>query len=65
MSKQMNHAEYQRKCRKLTDEQLHYIIIDAAEAMEAWPDGENAGYYADEQHYAAMELKRRERRAAV
>jgi hypothetical protein len=59
MPKQMNHAEYQKNLRKKTVDQLIFIRDDAQAAMRAWPDGENAGYYADEMHYAAMELARR------
>ena len=57
--KQMNHAEYQKNLKKKNEDQLRYIIKDARETVEAMPMGENAGYYADEIHYAAMELKGR------
>ena len=33
---------------------------DCKAAIATMPDGYKAGYYADEIHYAAMELKRRE-----
>jgi hypothetical protein len=58
--KKMNHAEYQKKCRGLSDAQLRFIIRDAKEAIKAMPDNPNAGYYADEVHYAAMELRIRQ-----
>jgi hypothetical protein len=61
--KKMNHAEYQRKLKSKSIEELKYIIKDAREAEEAMPMGENAGYYADEQHYAAMEIAKREKNA--
>jgi hypothetical protein len=35
---------------------------DCREAIAAMPDGENAGYYMDEIHYCAMELRRREKK---
>lgn len=60
--KQMDHNEYPKRMKKLTGDQLRYTIQDAREAMLAMPDGENAGYYADEISYAAMELSRRARR---
>lgn len=65
MSKQMNHAEYQRKLKSKSEAQLRFIIQDARAAEEANPEGENAGYYADEQHYAAMELTKRTKNIAV
>jgi hypothetical protein len=62
--KQMDHAAYQRKCRGLPEASLRYILKDAKEAIDAQPFGENAGYYADEIHYAAMELRRRGQEAS-
>jgi hypothetical protein len=59
MKKIMNHAEYMKKVKKLSEAQLRFIIKDCNEAMDAMPDGENVGYYQDEIHYAAMELNRR------
>ncbi len=58
--KTMNHAEYQKNLKNKTVAELRFIAKDANEAMEAMPQGENAGYYADEVHYAAMELRNRE-----
>ena len=57
--KTMNHNEYMKACKTKTVEQLQFIREDASAAIRAMPFGENAGYYADEVHYAAMELKRR------
>jgi hypothetical protein len=59
MPKQMDHAAYQKRMKKASEASLRYILKDAREAIEAQPFGENAGYYADEIHYAAMELRRR------
>lgn len=59
MNKEMRHAEYQKKLKKLPLESLHFIIKDSKEAMGIWPDNPNNGYYQDEIHYAAMELRRR------
>lgn len=55
--KTMNHRAYQLSLRHKSVEELRFIIKDAGEAMRAMPNGENAGYYADEIHYAAMELR--------
>ena len=59
--KKMDHAAYQKALREKSEEQLRYAIRDAGEAIRAMPDGENAGYYADEVSYCAMELARRQR----
>ena len=57
--KRMDHAEYPRRCRSMTNEQLRYTAQDAHQAAEALPDGINAGYYWDEVHYCRAELRRR------
>lgn len=59
--KNMNHGEYQKMIRNKTDAQLQFIVKDAREALDAMPDGPNAGYYKDEMLYAAMELNQRDR----
>lgn len=64
MSKVMNHAEYCERLHGLPNAALRYIIKDAQEAIDAMPDGPNAGYYADEVNYAGMELKRRQKSMA-
>ena len=60
MQKHMDHAAYQRKMKRKTFAELMFIARDATEAAEAMPEGPNAGYYADEAHYALMEMKRRQ-----
>ena len=57
--KKMNHAEYQKKLRKVSVEALHYTIKDANEASQANHENENCGYYQDEVIYARAELARR------
>ena len=57
--KQINHTEYMKKVKTLTDDVLRYIIKDCQEAINAMPNGEKAGYYADEISYCSMELARR------
>jgi hypothetical protein len=56
---QIDHSAYQASLKGKSDDQLRFIIKDATEAMRAMPDGPKAGYYADEAHYAGMELSRR------
>jgi len=59
MSKQMDHAEYEAKVTTMSDSALLFTIQDAKEAVDAMPFGENAGYYTDEMHYCAAELRNR------
>ena len=59
---QINHATYQAKVKTMSVEALRFTIADARAAIVAMPDGPKAGYYIDEIHYCAMELRARERR---
>ncbi len=61
-AKQMDHAQYMLKVRKMSDSSLRYVLEDAKQACLTHPDGINAGYYADECHYCAMEITRREKK---
>lgn len=56
---QINHSEYPKKLKRLDEDSLRFIMTDAREAMQANPEGEKAGYYADEINYCADELARR------
>ena len=56
----LNHADYMKKVKTLSIEQLKYIIKDCQEAIEAMPNNPKNGWYADEVCYCGMELKRRE-----
>ena len=58
---QINHTEYMKKVKTLPYESLLYIIKDCQETLAVNPNCEKAGYYADEIHYCAMELKRRQK----
>lgn len=60
MKKVMNHGAYQKRVKGLTDAELAFSIKDCKEALAAMPEGENAGYYQDEIHYLAAEVKARE-----
>jgi len=59
---QIDHTEYQKRVRSLTYAGLYYTIRDCKSALEAMPDGEKAGVYADEISYCSAELKRRNKR---
>lgn len=59
---EIDHAAYQAKVKTMSVEALRYTIADARAAIDAMPDGPKAGYYGDEIHYCAMELRDRERR---
>lgn len=59
MRKMMDHGAYQEGLKVKSEAALRYIIKDANEAISANPDGVNAGYYADEIHYAHAELRKR------
>jgi len=61
-TKQMDHAEYQRRVQTMTTDALLYTIRDAQEALAAYPDNPNASYYQDEICYCAQELQRRRSR---
>ena len=60
VKKTMNHIEYPKQLKAKSVPELMFIQKDAAGARDAMPDGENAGYYADEVSYVSMELKRRQ-----
>jgi hypothetical protein len=65
MKKVMQHNEYMKKVKILTDAQLRYIIEDCREAIKAFPEGINVGYYMDEIHYCYMELRKRYEKLGV
>jgi hypothetical protein len=56
---QINHSEYQKKVKNLSDAALLYIIADCQDALRRLPDSPKAGYYADEICYCSNELNRR------
>jgi len=58
-TKVMNHSEYMKSLKNKSVEQLRFIIKDAREAINAYPENPNYGYYEDEIHYCCMELKNR------
>jgi hypothetical protein len=59
MVKCMRHADYQQTLKGKTNDELAFIIRDAAEAARVNPTGCNVGYYLDEVHYAAAEMRSR------
>jgi hypothetical protein len=61
MRKIMNHTEYPKSLKSLSDEQLKFRMRDAHEAVMAYPEGENSEYYQDEVCYCSDELFEREK----
>jgi len=59
MKPAFNFAEKEAWARGLSYAAIHYTMRDAAEAIRAWPDGENANYYQDEINVLSDELRRR------
>ena len=59
---EIDHAAYAAKVKTKSVAELRYIIADARAAIDANPNGPKAGYYGDEIHYAAMELRDRDQR---
>lgn len=57
--KHMDHNAYPESLKTKSFDSLLFIARDAQAALAANPDGENAGYYADEINYACMEMHRR------
>lgn len=57
----MNHSEYMKKVKRLSIEELKFIIMDCREAIKCLPDNPKNGYYMDEIHYCNMELIRRKK----
>ena len=59
MKPDFNWREKQTWVKRLSAAEIAYTIWDCQEAIAAYPDGENAGYYADEIHVLAMERNHR------
>lgn len=57
--KVMQWAIYTERIEKLPSVALRFTCKDAQEAIDAMPDGINAGYYADEIHICQAELRNR------
>ena len=58
--KVMDHTEYPKTLKSKDNSSLRFIINDCQQAIAAMPDNPNCGYYADEIHYCAMELAKRD-----
>jgi hypothetical protein len=56
---EINHAEYMKKVKTMSNAELAFTIKDAGEAIKAMPDNPKVGYYFDEIHYCQMELNKR------
>ena len=62
-TKFMDHKEYPKLLKAIGDHSLRMIIKDCQEAIEAFPENPNCGYYQDEINYCSSELyKRRSKR---
>ena len=57
--KVMNHVEYKRKLKGMSEASLRFTIADCKEALKALPDCDNSSYYSDEIIYCGMELSAR------
>lgn len=64
MAKRMDHGEYMKKVKRMTEAELTFVAKDASEAAAAMPEGENVGYYLDETLYCHQELMRRSQKSA-
>ena len=53
------HSEYQAMCKKRDLESLRYVLWDCRVAITANPQNPKCGQYADEAHYCAMEITKR------
>lgn len=58
---QMKFDAYEKRARGMDDHALRFTIKDAREAAKANPNGKKNGYYEDEAHVCAAELRRREK----
>lgn len=59
MEKIMNHTEYPKQLKNKSIAELRFIAEDAKKAVQAMPDGINAGYYLDEINYCMNEINKR------
>ena len=57
----IDHKEYQKKVKRMSMEELRFVIQDCKEVIKVNPEGEKARYYQDESHYRAAEMRRREK----
>jgi len=58
---EINHSEYIKKTKKMSEHSLRYVIQDCQAAIKAYPENPKCGYYMDEIHYCAMELRTRKK----
>lgn len=59
MAVQIDHDATIERFSTYSRDMLIFVIRDAQAAIEANKEGDKAGYYADEIHYAAAEIRRR------
>lgn len=61
-TKFMDHKEYPKSLKAIGDHSLRMIIQDCQEAIQAYPENPNCGYYQDEINYCSSELYKRSKR---
>lgn len=59
MKAPFDHTNYPKNLKHRTDLELAFMINDCREALAAFPESENAGYYQDEIHYISAEMNHR------
>jgi len=58
----MDHLDFvacEKKAKEMSNESLEYSIKDCSIAINAYPEGHKAGYYADERNIYKRELNSR------
>jgi len=61
----MDHSAYMKKVKRMTEEELLWVIKDCQEVLKAWADHPNCGYYSDEICYCSTELNQRKVKAQL
>lgn len=59
MAVQIDHDATIERFSTYSRDMLNFVIRDAQAAIEANKEGDKVGFYADEIHYAAAEIRRR------
>ena len=62
VGEQIDHAEFKQRCRRMTDDQLRFVLRDCRNTLAAWNDHPNEGKYLDQMNYASDELNRRNKK---
>ena len=65
VEKVMDHEEYPKSIKNLSDRVLRAIMRDCRDVLALWDEHPNASYYADEMNYCADELYQRRKAAGL